>query len=56
VRATLSTIEEAVGDTMERTALILVGRVLGAQDFAESSLYATGYDRRFRPRKAQSAR
>jgi precorrin-4/cobalt-precorrin-4 C11-methyltransferase len=56
VRATLSTIEEAVGDTMERTALILVGRVLGAQDFAESSLYSTGYDRRFRPRKAQSAR
>ncbi len=54
VRATLATIEAAVAGGMERTALILVGRVLGAQDFAESSLYAPGYDRRFRPQDATS--
>lgn len=49
VRATLDTVLAAVAGTMERTALILVGRVLGAADFAESSLYAADYDRRFRP-------
>ena len=54
VRGTLTTIEAAVAGSMERTALILVGRVLGAQDFAESSLYAPGYDRRFRPQDATS--
>lgn len=54
VRATLETIEAAVAGTMERTALILVGRVLAAEDFAESSLYAQGYDRRFRPQHAGS--
>ena len=54
VRATLETIEKAIAGTMERTALILVGRVLGAEQFAESSLYAHGYDRRFRPRDAGS--
>jgi precorrin-4/cobalt-precorrin-4 C11-methyltransferase len=54
VRATLATIEAAVAGTMERTALILVGSVLAAEDFAESSLYATGYDRRFRPQDASS--
>lgn len=54
VRATLSTIEAAVAGSMERTALILVGQVLGAPDFAESSLYAPDYDRRFRPQSADS--
>ncbi|WDF74480.1 precorrin-4 C(11)-methyltransferase [Novosphingobium sp. KACC 22771] len=54
VRATLATIERAVAGTMERTAIILVGRVVGAQDFAESSLYAPDYDRRFRPQGATS--
>lgn len=34
---------------LERTALILVGPALAAEDFAESALYAAGYDRRFRP-------
>jgi precorrin-4/cobalt-precorrin-4 C11-methyltransferase len=34
---------------LERTALILVGPALGSADFAESALYSTGYDRRFRP-------
>lgn len=54
VRATLATIEAAVASSMERTALILVGRVLAPGDFGESSLYAAGYDRRFRPRDAAS--
>jgi precorrin-4/cobalt-precorrin-4 C11-methyltransferase len=54
VRATLATIEQAVAGSMERTALIVVGRVLAAQDFADSSLYATGYDRRFRPQDSGS--
>ena len=54
VRATLSTVEQAVAGTMERTAIILVGRVLDAQGFAESSLYAPDYDRRFRPQGASS--
>lgn len=54
VRATLETIEQAVAGSMERTALILVGRVLAAEHFAESSLYAPGYDRRFRPQNASS--
>lgn len=54
VRATLSTLEEAARGGPERTALILVGPVLGASDFAESSLYAPGYDRRFRPASTAS--
>ncbi len=54
VRATLDTIEQAVAGSMERTALIVVGRVLEAEDFGESSLYAAGYDRRFRPQSAAS--
>ncbi len=54
VRAPLVTIAQAVAGSMERTALIIVGRVLAAEDFAESSLYAHGYDRRFRPQDALS--
>ncbi len=53
-RGTLSTIAAAAAGGPERTALILVGRVLDAQDFDESSLYADGYDRRFRPQSAAS--
>ena len=34
---------------LERTALILVGPALGAEDFRESALYAPGYYRRYRP-------
>lgn len=49
LRATLGTLDPAVGEG-ERTALILVGRSLGAEDFGESRLYAGDYDRRFRPR------
>ena len=36
---------------VERTALILVGRALAAEDFRESALYSTEYQRRFRPRR-----
>jgi precorrin-4/cobalt-precorrin-4 C11-methyltransferase len=50
LRGTLATIAEAVRSSgLERTALILVGPALAAEDFGESALYATGYDRRFRP-------
>ena len=49
VRATLATLQTAIGAEMERTALILVGRALGNDDFDESRLYAGDYDRRFRP-------
>lgn len=54
VRATLSTIVAAAADGPDRTALILVGPVLASADFGESSLYATGYDRRFRPQSTTS--
>jgi precorrin-4/cobalt-precorrin-4 C11-methyltransferase len=49
VRATLETLETAVGAEMERTALIFVGRSIGAEEFDESRLYAGDYDRRYRP-------
>jgi precorrin-4/cobalt-precorrin-4 C11-methyltransferase len=53
VRATLATIEaEAAAEPIERTALILVGRSLAAEDFRESSLYDPAYQRRFRGREA----
>lgn len=48
VRATLGTVETSIGDG-ERTALILVGHALGAEEFIESRLYAGDYDRRYRP-------
>lgn len=54
VRATLATIADAVAGKPDRTALILVGQALAARDFSESSLYAAGYDRRFRPQSADS--
>ena len=54
IRATLATVDAKVDGSMERTALILVGQSLAAQDFAESALYAPDYDRRFRPQSADS--
>lgn len=48
IRATLATLDPAIG-AAERTALILVGHTLGAEEFAESRLYAGDYDRRYRP-------
>lgn len=52
VCSTLSHVVADVGEARGRTALILVGRTLGARDFAESRLYADDYDRRYRPRGA----
>ncbi len=49
VKATLDTLEEATGGERGRTALILVGHAIGAEDFDESCLYAGDYDRRYRP-------
>jgi precorrin-4/cobalt-precorrin-4 C11-methyltransferase len=54
VRATLSTIEGLMPEGIERTALILVGPALAAENFAESRLYAPDYDRRYRPQSADS--
>jgi precorrin-4/cobalt-precorrin-4 C11-methyltransferase len=49
VTGTLSTIAGLVAqEPMERTALILVGPVLGTSDFRESALYDPGYRRRYR--------
>jgi precorrin-4/cobalt-precorrin-4 C11-methyltransferase len=49
VRATLGEIVGALRETpIERTALILVGPVLGSEDFRESELYNADYGRRFR--------
>ena len=40
----------AAAGAIERTALILVGRALGAEDFRESALYDASYQRRYRGR------
>jgi precorrin-4/cobalt-precorrin-4 C11-methyltransferase len=51
VRATLGAIVAEVAETpIERTALIIVGRVLGARAFRDSALYDAAYQRRFRGR------
>ncbi|MDE1897115.1 MAG: precorrin-4 C(11)-methyltransferase [Rhodospirillales bacterium] len=49
LRGTLATVEAMMAPEMDRTALILVGRVLGAEEFERSRLYAADYDRRYRP-------
>jgi precorrin-4/cobalt-precorrin-4 C11-methyltransferase len=49
LRGTLRDIQGKLAQQpMERTALILVGPALGAEDFIESSLYSPEYHRRFR--------
>jgi len=51
VRGTLATIAAEVAEQpIERTALILVGKVLAARDFRNSALYDAAYQRRFRGR------
>lgn len=53
VRGTLATIvAEVTKAPIERTALIFVGKVLGASAFRDSALYDAGYQRRFRGRDA----
>ncbi|KUL93083.1 precorrin-4 C11-methyltransferase [Bosea sp. WAO] len=55
LRGTLADIVAQVrAAALERTALILVGPALGAEDFGESALYSAGYDRRFRPSGGQA--
>jgi precorrin-4/cobalt-precorrin-4 C11-methyltransferase len=49
LRGTLADIKTRLAaEPMERTALILVGKALAADNFIESSLYSTEYRRRFR--------
>jgi precorrin-4/cobalt-precorrin-4 C11-methyltransferase len=49
LRGTLADIGARVAEArIERTALILIGRVLAAEDFRESALYNADYHRRFR--------
>ncbi|MGJ4932343.1 precorrin-4 C(11)-methyltransferase [Bradyrhizobium sp. HKCCYLS2038] len=51
VTGTLATIVDRIAaQAMERTALILVGRAIGADDFRNSALYDADYQRRFRGR------
>ncbi|WP_373945472.1 precorrin-4 C(11)-methyltransferase [Paracoccus marcusii] len=46
IRATLATVH---AQGIDRTALILVGPALAGEGFEDSRLYATDYDRRYRP-------
>ena len=47
--STLDSIEVKKMAQLDRTAIVFVGKTIGATDFTESSLYAKNYDRRFRP-------
>jgi len=52
IRGTLDTIRDAVkAAKITRTALILVGRVLGAEGFSDSRLYAAEHRHVLRPRR-----
>jgi len=52
IRGTLGDIAAEVGkQPIERTALILAGKVLSARDFRNSALYDAAYQRRFRGRQ-----
>ena len=48
VRGTLAAIARLCDPPIERTALILVGPALDAEQFRDSALYDADYDRRFR--------
>jgi len=49
IRGTLGSIlPDMAATSIERTALVLVGRVLQAEDFRDSALYDADYRRRFR--------
>ncbi len=54
IRTTLSGLKSDVPEHVTRTALILVGPALAGEGFEESCLYATEYDRRYRPQTAES--
>ncbi|MEM8664872.1 MAG: precorrin-4 C(11)-methyltransferase [Pseudomonadota bacterium] len=56
LRGTLATIAATVREAkVTRTALILVGRVLGGEDFADSALYAPSHRHLFRNQKSGKA-
>ena len=44
---------QVAAEPIERTALILVGRALAAEDFRESALYDPDYRRRFRGERSR---
>jgi precorrin-4/cobalt-precorrin-4 C11-methyltransferase len=49
VRGTLGDVQSKLAaEPMERTALIMVGAALAAEDFDESALYSSAYHRRYR--------
>ena len=50
IKGVLSTIENDVPKEIERTAIIIVSRCLDSEDFDDSRLYASDYNRRFRPK------
>lgn len=54
IHATLDTLKDAMHNGISRTALILVGHVIGTEHFDDSCLYSTEYDRRYRPQSADS--
>ena len=54
LHATLETLKTRLDPDINRTGLILVGHALAADNFTESCLYATDYDRRYRPQTADS--
>ncbi|MCW2315971.1 precorrin-4/cobalt-precorrin-4 C11-methyltransferase [Rhodoblastus acidophilus] len=52
IRGSLADIQARFAEApVERTALVLVGKALGAQDFRESALYNPDYLRRYRPQR-----
>ena len=54
VRTTLAHLAEDVPEDVRRTAIVLVGRALAGEGFADSRLYAGDYDRRYRPQSSDS--
>ena len=54
LRGTLASIYGALGPEINRTALILVGPALAGETDVRSALYSTDYDRRYRPKTAES--
>ncbi|MGD1935647.1 MAG: precorrin-4 C(11)-methyltransferase [Candidatus Phaeomarinobacter sp.] len=54
LRGTLEDIRTRLDDSIQRTALVLVGQALASEGFDESCLYAADYDRRYRPQRAAS--
>lgn len=54
IRTTLAGLKTDVAEHITRTALILVGPALAGAGFDESCLYASEYDRRYRPQSADS--